>query len=98
MRKEESIVNGIDWVSVLIYATLVLLGWGNVFASVYVESLNQSMWDLKINSGRQMMFIGISIILIIGILAVDMRFFEAIAYLVYGLILFMVLLVPFIGK
>lgn len=98
MRKEESIVNGIDWVSVLIYATLVLLGWGNVFASVYDESLNQSMWDLKINSGRQMMFIGISIILIIGILAVDMRFFEAIAYLVYGLILFLVLLVPFIGK
>jgi len=98
LRKEESIVNGIDWVSVLIYATLVLLGWGNVFASVYDESLNQSMWDLKINSGRQMMFIGISIILIIGILAVDMRFFEAIAYLVYGLILFLVLLVPFIGK
>lgn len=98
MRKEESITEGIDWISILIYAALVLLGWGNVFASVYDESLNQSMWDLKINSGRQMMFIGISIILIIGILAVDMRFFEATAYLVYGLILFLVLLVPFIGK
>ena len=98
MRKDESILNGIDWISVIIYGALVLLGWANVFASVYDESLSQSMWDLKINSGRQMMFIGISIILIIGILAVDMRFFEAVAYLVYGFILFLVLLVPFIGK
>lgn len=98
MRKEESIINGIDWISVMIYVVLVLLGWGNVFASVYDESLSQSMWDLKINSGRQMMFIGISIVLIIGILAVDLRFFEAVAYLIYGVILFLVLLVPFIGK
>lgn len=98
MRKEESILNGIDWISVMIYGALVLLGWANVFASVYDESLSQSMWDLKINSGRQMMFIGISIILIIGIMAVDMRFFEAVAYFVYGFILFLVLLVPFIGK
>ena len=98
MRKEVSITEGIDWITVSIYAALVLLGWGNVFASVYDESLSQSMWDLKINSGRQMMFIGISVFLIIGILAVDMRFFEAVAYLLYGLILFLVLLVPFIGK
>lgn len=98
MRKEVSITEGIDWITVMIYAALVLLGWGNVFASVYDESLSQSMWDLKINSGRQMMFIGISVFLIIGILAVDMRFFEAVAYLLYGLILFLVLLVPFIGK
>lgn len=82
----------------MLFATLVLLGWANVFASVYDESLSQSMWDLKINSGRQLMFIGISLVLIIGILAVDLRFFEAIAYLIYGLILFFVLLVPFIGK
>lgn len=44
------------------------------------------------------MFIGVSIILITGILVVDVRFFEATAWIFYSLVLFLVLLVPFIGK
>jgi rod shape determining protein RodA len=34
----------------------------------------------------------------VGILVVDMRFFEAVAYLLYGLVMFLLLLVPLIGK
>ena len=98
MRKEDSIVNNIDWISVAIYGALVLLGWFNIFASVYDESISQNILDIKLNSGRQLLFMGICIVLIVGILVVDMRFFEAVSYLVYGFILFLVLLVPFIGK
>ncbi|MBX2961590.1 MAG: rod shape-determining protein RodA [Cyclobacteriaceae bacterium] len=98
MRREEAISNKMDWVTVLIYMVMVLLGWFNIFAAVYDETAHQSIFDFSLNSGRQLMFIAASVIIIIAILIVDMRFYEAAAYLIFGAILFLLLLVPVIGK
>jgi len=98
MRKEDVISTKMDWVTVLIYIALLLMGWVNIFASVYDETEHQSILDLSLNSGRQLMFIAASGLIILAILIVDMRFYEATAYLVYGAILFLLILVPIIGK
>ncbi|MEP6931830.1 MAG: rod shape-determining protein RodA, partial [Flavobacterium sp.] len=31
--KNQSVKNNIDWISVIIYATLVVLGWLNIYSS-----------------------------------------------------------------
>lgn len=98
MRRDEAISNKMDWVTVLIYAVMVLLGWFNIFAAVYDETANQSIFDLSLNSGRQLMFIAASAIIILGILIVDMRFYEAAGWLIYGAVIFLLILVPLIGK
>ncbi|MBL7843102.1 MAG: rod shape-determining protein RodA [Cyclobacteriaceae bacterium] len=98
MRREEAISNKMDWVTVMIYMVMVLLGWFNIFAAVYDETAHQSIFDLSLNSGRQLIFIAASAIIILAILIVDMRFYEAAAYLIFGAILFLLLLVPVIGK
>jgi len=87
-----------DWVTVAFYLVAVFLGWLNIYAVTYDEAANQSIWDLSLNSGRQLLFIGTSILLIIAILIIDMRFFETFAYIIYAVILFLLLLVPVIGK
>ena len=96
MRKEEIISHKIDWVTVMIYGAMVLWGWLNIYSATYDET--QSIFDLSLNSGRQMMFIITSSILILAILIIDMRFYETFAYIIYGVVLFLLLLVPFIGK
>jgi rod shape determining protein RodA len=98
MRKEEVISIKMDWVTVLIYIALVFMGWVNIFASVYDETTQQSILDLSLSSGRQLMFIAASGLIILAILIVDMRFYETTAYVVYGAILFLLILVPIIGK
>jgi rod shape determining protein RodA len=98
LKRSDNISESIDWLTIGLYGLLVLLGWLNIFASVYTGSDEQTIWDLTQNSGRQLMFIAISIVLIVAILTVDLRFFEATAYLLYALIMFLVFLVPFIGK
>lgn len=75
---------------------MVLWGWLNIYSATYDEA--QSIFDLSLNSGRQMMFIITSSILILAILIIDMRFYETFAYIIYGVVLFLLLLVPFIGK
>jgi rod shape determining protein RodA len=77
---------------------LVTLGWLNIFAAIYDETAKQSIWDLSLSSGRQLMFIAASLVIVAAINIIDMRFYETFAYLFFGLILVSLFLVPFIGK
>src|SRR6185436_17355153 len=90
------ISNKVDWVTVMLYGVMVLWGWLNIYSATY--DANQSIFDLTINSGRQMMFIITSFVLILAILIIDMRFYETFAYVIFGAVMFLLLLVPFIGK
>lgn len=82
----------------MLFLALVILGWANIFAAVYDDTVKQTMWDLSLNSGRQFLFIIAAIFIIIGIIIIDMRFYETFGYLIYGVILFLLILVPVIGK
>ncbi|MCK6616029.1 MAG: rod shape-determining protein RodA [Cyclobacteriaceae bacterium] len=98
MRRQEDISGKMDWLTVLIYLVMVLLGWLNIYAAVYDETVHPSIFDLSLNSGRQLIFIAVSGIIILAILVVDMRFYEAAAYLIYGVVLFLMVLVLVVGK
>lgn len=98
MRRDDDISGSLDWTTIFLFMALVTLGWLNIFAAIYDETANQTIWDLSLSSGRQLMFIAASVVIIIAIIIIDVRFYEAFAYLFYGLILIMLFLVPFIGK
>jgi rod shape determining protein RodA len=99
LRQEEKIITTkIDWVTVGLYAAIVFFGWLNIYAVTYDAEADQSIFDLSLNSGRQLLFIVTSGILITAILIIDRQFYEAFAYIIYGLVLFLLLLVPIIGK
>jgi rod shape determining protein RodA len=98
LRRDDDISGKLDWYTIMLYMALVGLGWLNIFAAVYDENVHQSIFDLSINSGRQLMFIAASAIIILGIIVIDMRFYEAFAYIFFGVIIFLLVLVPVIGK
>jgi rod shape determining protein RodA len=87
-----------DWVTVALYASIVFMGWLNIYAVTYDQSADISIFSLQLNSGRQLLFIAGAVIIIMGILIMDMRFYETFGYVIYGFIMFLLLLVPIIGK
>jgi rod shape determining protein RodA len=94
LRKGESILKNLDWSIVLLYSILVVMGWFNIFASVYDPESASNIFDLSLNSGRQLLFIGGAVILIVVILLLDFRIYESFApafYLVFILLLMGVL-------
>lgn len=95
--KEEELVKGIDWVLVSLYCTMILLGWMNIFAAVYDPSTKQSIWDMSINSGKQLMWIGTSFLLIIAIMVIDFKFYESFSYVLYGLMILVLIAVIGLG-
>lgn len=96
--RQENISGSLDWITIGLYALMVLLGWLNIYAVGYDESVGQPIFTLTLNSGRQLMFIGASMVIILGIIILDMRFYDAFAYIMYGLLMIILLLIPFFGK
>jgi rod shape determining protein RodA len=96
-RREDNIkTQSIDWVTVGIYFALVLMGWMNIYAVTYEEG--QTIVDTGLNSFRQLMFILASMVIVSAILIIERQFYETFAYIIYGIALFVLLLVPIIGK
>jgi rod shape determining protein RodA len=76
------VLRRVDWVSILIFALLVGMGWLNIYSSTFNES-GTSLFDLTQLYGKQLMFIGISIALIILVMALDAHFYERFSSIFY---------------
>lgn len=98
VREERSIWSSVDWPTVLLYAILVFLGWLNIYAAVYDESAHKEIWDPSLNSGRQLLWIGSSVLIILLIVSLDFRFFDSFAYILYGLVILLLLAVLVAGR
>ncbi len=84
MRQQDIHIGKLDWASVLLYAVLVFLGWLNIYAAVYDEQVPKSIFDLSINSGIQLVWIAIAVVLVLLIMIIDFRFFESFSLIFMG--------------
>lgn len=91
MRQGDKISRNIDWVTVSLYAALVILGWINVYAAVYNPDTHLSIFDFSTNSGKQLIWIGAAVVLIITLLVMDYKAYDSFAYLIYAFTIFMLL-------
>ena len=60
----------IDMPIILLYITLVLIGWLNIYAAVFDES-HASIFDLEKNYGKQLLWIATA--LFIGLMVLHLR-------------------------
>ncbi|MBL0308867.1 MAG: rod shape-determining protein RodA [Bacteroidetes bacterium] len=95
-RKQESFTGKIDWITVLLYFALVLIGWLTIYSAVYSDE-TRNIFSSTTNSGKQLQWMIASIIIAAAILIVDSRFYVTFSYPVYVLILLLVVAVMFIG-
>lgn len=72
----------LDWPTVLIYMALVLFGYFNI-VSASTGAEFTSYWDLSNPYGKQLVFIGIALVTIVFILAVDTKFYERFSSIIY---------------
>ncbi len=96
-REEKSIFQYIDKPTILLYALLTLIGWIAIYSAVYNEE-HQSIFDLSQEYGKQLLWIGLSYLLLTIILALDFRIFEGISPFVYLISLVMGGLVLVLGR
>lgn len=79
--KNQSVVSNLDWVSVLLYGILVLMGWLTIYSSS--TPVEVTSFDFSEIYGRQIIFILFAIPLIIIILSINAKVYEKYALLFY---------------
>jgi len=96
MRKAKNIFENIDIVSIVLYISLLLFGWINIYASQYNEDINFVL-DFNSRYGKQIFFIIISTLVAFILLIIDWKFFFTLSYLFYICIIFLLVGVLFVG-
>jgi rod shape determining protein RodA len=86
--KNQSISSNLDWISVVIYIILVILGWLNIYSSSLSSSVEDaSLFDFSQIYGKQMLFVIFTIPLVFIILAIDGKFYEKYSSVIFGVAL-----------
>lgn len=83
-RIKKSIFINVDWTVIALYFTLVLMGWLNIYATLYNEE-HTNIFDFSQSYGKQLMWIGLSIVVGLVIFLMDSRIFETFSYVFYGI-------------
>ncbi len=96
-RNENSVFYGVDRLTILTYASLVVLGWLNIYAAVYNEE-HQNIFDTSQKYGKQLIWIGGAAIIAFGILLIDANFYTVFAYGFYAFFLIANILVLWLGR
>ena len=87
MARQEQVTKKLDWVTVLLFAGCVGLGWLNIYAAVYNPETHPGIFEFSINSGKQLIWIASAAVLILIIMVIDFKFYEYFAYIIYGLVI-----------
>ena len=86
--KNQSVSSNLDWISVIIYIILVIMGWLNIYSSsLSTTAEDASLFDFSQIYGKQMMFIIFTIPLIFIVLSVEGKFYEKYSSIIFGVAL-----------
>ena len=91
-----SVFKTIDWMTILLYLLLVIAGAISIYAASY-DFDRASIFSLEEFSGKQFMWIGLSLIIGCCIMLLDYRLYEAYAYPVYIAVIFLLIATIFLA-
>ncbi len=91
-----SAFKAIDWVTIVLYLILVTYGAISIYAASY-DFDNASLFDLKEYSGKQIMWIGLSLVIGCVIMLTDYRIYKTYAYPIYIAVLAVLLITIFVA-
>jgi len=86
-----------DWITLSVYFSLVVIGWFMVFSTLYDPKAPYSFLDFTTPIGAQSLWVVISIFTFFSALTLDWKFWNTLAFPIYGVTVLLLILVLFIG-
>lgn len=81
----------IDWLSIFLFLLLVAIGWVNIYSATLTDE-SSSIFDFSQLYGKQLFFIGVSLVTAIVILALEASLYER-----FGSLLYIIMIVLLLG-
>ena len=96
MPSRTNIFRQVDWFTISLFLVLTIFGWLNVLGASYTFD-QTSYFDFAYRSGKQLVWIGTSLVLGIVILSLDWRLIDISAYFLYGVMFLLLLVTPLLA-
>ncbi|MFD1770971.1 rod shape-determining protein RodA [Sphingobacterium suaedae] len=94
---EKSFFGRIDWLTILLWFALCIIGWFNIHAAVF-DSEQPGLFNLATNYGKQSIYIFTALIIGFSILIIDAKFFISTAPIIYILVTLLLVAVLVVGR
>ncbi len=95
--RKVNIVKSADWVTIMLYLMLTLMGWFNIYAAVYNDEYS-NIFDFSQRYGKQLVWIGFALLIAFLLFVVDNKAYHFFAYFIYATVVVVLLSVLFFGK
>ncbi|MEA3463144.1 MAG: rod shape-determining protein RodA [Bacteroidota bacterium] len=97
MVQRNRVFANLDWLSILLWIVMIGFGWMNIYSANIMEA-DGGIFDFSQRFGKQMIWMGASIILAMLMLVLDAKYYIYFSYLLYLLLLGVLLGVLVFGK
>lgn len=87
----------LDWLTIFLYFALIAIGWVNIYSASLDDSAT-TFWDFDQIYTKQLIWIFLSVVLIIFILAIEAKFYERFSSIIYLASLLSLVGLFFFGK
>ncbi len=81
-QRQVGIFNNMDWVMVLLWLVLVFVGWLNIYSTGNPQEPD-ALFDFSQRYGKQLIWIGLAMLIGLVILILDPRLIPPLSYLIY---------------
>jgi len=95
--KAQQIISNIDRPILIVYLTMVIMGWLNIYAAVYSDT-HQNIFDINMQYGKQLIWIVFAFGIGLSILLIDSKFYPVFAYPIYIITVGMLVLALVAGR
>ena len=93
----DSLMKSVDWITIVIYIALVVLGWISICGACY-DYGEMNLFGFDTNSGKQLVWIGGAFFLGFIILMLEDKIYEWFAYLFYAFMMLLLFVTPFLAE
>ncbi len=80
----------------VLYTALLFMGWFNIYAACYDDS-HDSIFDFSMRYGKQLIWIGVSYVIVVLIMASNFRLYSVLSYFIYGAMILILTSVLVVG-
>ena len=93
----DSLVKSVDWLTIVIYLALVVLGWVSICGACY-DYGDMDLFSFDTNSGKQLVWMGGALFLGFVILMLEDKIYDWFAYLFYAFMMLVLFVTPFLAE
>ncbi|GHE30827.1 rod shape-determining protein RodA [Sphingobacterium griseoflavum] len=94
---EKSFFGRIDWLTILLWFALCIIGWFNIHAAVF-DPEQPGIFNLATNYGKQSIYIFTALLIGFSILIIDAKFFISASPIIYFIVILLLVAVLVVGR